>query len=110
MEPLKTSADPMVGGGLRPHTPPSLPPSAKVGGGARSEADERIMLSPVLSSRKAARGSRWGAYLPVCLWLPPYLAGWRENLRFDLMSALTITCLAVPQSMAYAMLAGVPPI
>ncbi len=78
---------------------------------ARADAASRILLSPVSLSRKGrVAGGRWRSYLPILQWLPPYVAEWRENLRFDLMAALTITCLAVPQSMAYALLAGVPPI
>ncbi len=34
----------------------------------------------------------------------------RSDLRSDLIAGLTVGCVALPQSMAYAMVAGVPPI
>lgn len=34
----------------------------------------------------------------------------RESLRFDLMAGLTVAMVAIPQSMAYAAIAGVNPI
>lgn len=48
-------------------------------------------------------------------WLPrafPFLTWWpmsRENLRADLIAGLTVAMVLVPQSMAYAQLAGMPP-
>ena len=45
-------------------------------------------------------------YLPVLSWLPHYQ---RQLLRPDLIAGLTIMALLVPEGMAYAQLAGVPP-
>lgn len=48
-------------------------------------------------------------------WLPrlfPFLLWWpfsRENLRADLVAGITVAMVLVPQSMAYAQLAGMPP-
>ena len=46
-------------------------------------------------------------YLPIVAWLPNYR---REDLGGDLMAGLTTAVMLVPQGMAYAMLAGLPPI
>jgi SulP family sulfate permease len=46
------------------------------------------------------------AILPISRWLPQYQAGW---LRFDAVAGLTLAAYAVPVSMAYAGLAGLPP-
>jgi SulP family sulfate permease len=45
-------------------------------------------------------------YLPILTWLPNYrLAIFNQ----DLMAAVIVTVMLVPQSLAYAMLAGLPP-
>lgn len=46
------------------------------------------------------------SYLPILEWLPNYSRAW---LRVDLVAGLTIVALLVPEGMAYAELAGVPP-
>lgn len=46
-------------------------------------------------------------YLPILDWLPSYT---REDLKGDLGAGLTVGVMLIPQSMAYAMLAGLPPI
>ena len=46
-------------------------------------------------------------YLPIVDWLPKYR--WGEWLRLDLLAALTVWALLVPEAMAYAGIAGVPP-
>ena len=43
--------------------------------------------------------------LPFLEWLPGYRAG---NLKGDLFAGLTVALVLVPQSMAYAQLAGLP--
>ena len=45
-------------------------------------------------------------YLPVLDWAPAYR---REDLTGDIIAGLIVTIMLVPQSMAYAMLAGLPP-
>ena len=47
---------------------------------------------------------RW---LPILTWLPTYERSW---LKDDLLAGLGLTALLVPQGMAYAQLAGLPPI
>ena len=46
-------------------------------------------------------------YLPIVDWLPAYR--WGEWFRFDVLAALTVWALLVPEAMAYAGIAGVSP-
>jgi sulfate permease, SulP family len=46
------------------------------------------------------------SFLPILKWLLKYDRSW---LRWDLMAALTVWAMFVPEGMAYATLAGVPP-
>lgn len=46
---------------------------------------------------------RW---IPAVVWLREYK---REELRGDMMAGLTVAIMLIPQGMAYAMLAGLPP-
>ena len=46
------------------------------------------------------------SYIPILEWLPSYNRAW---LRPDLIAALTVWALLVPEAMAYASLAGLPP-
>lgn len=50
--------------------------------------------------------SRLAQLLPVLAWLPHYR---RADLVGDLLAGLIVTIMLVPQAMAYAMLAGLPP-
>ena len=45
-------------------------------------------------------------FLPVLAWLPEYN---RSTLSRDLVAAIIVTVMLIPQSLAYAMLAGLPP-
>jgi SulP family sulfate permease len=53
------------------------------------------------SARRAARHT-W----PILQWVPGYKRSW---LRFDVIAGLTVCGILVPEGMAYAQLAGVPP-
>ena len=53
-----------------------------------------------------ASESRLARVLPILGWLPTYKPAW---FRGDLMAALIIVCLLVPEGMAYAQIAGMPP-
>ena len=55
---------------------------------------------------KQASSSRLKSYLPILSWLPKYERSW---LRPDLIAGLTVVALLVPEGMAYAELAGLPP-
>ena len=62
------------------------------------------MQPPPPSSSKA--GSGLGAVLPPIEWLPQYQASW---LPQDVIAGVTLAAYAIPVSLAYASLAGVPP-
>jgi len=49
--------------------------------------------------------SRLGRVLPILRWLPGYRTAW---LGPDVLAGLTVWALVVPESMAYAAIAGVP--
>ena len=44
------------------------------------------------------------AWFPFCRWFPAS----RQSLRADLVAGITVAVILVPQSMAYAQLAGLP--
>ncbi|KAJ3328116.1 hypothetical protein HDU76_010565 [Blyttiomyces sp. JEL0837] len=48
------------------------------------------------------------AIFPVLTWLPFY--DWKKSFAQDLMAGLSISTLVVPQAMAYAVLASLPPV
>jgi high affinity sulfate transporter 1 len=48
----------------------------------------------------------WKAIFPPAQWLPEYQAQW---LRADLVAGITLAAYAIPVSLAYAGLAGLPP-
>jgi hypothetical protein len=52
----------------------------------------------------------WGGFVrstfPIVQWLPQYRRNW---LRLDLLAGLTVAAYAIPVSVAYASLAGLPP-
>jgi high affinity sulfate transporter 1 len=50
--------------------------------------------------------SGWRALFPAAQWLSGYQARW---LKADLISGMTLAAYAIPVSMAYASLAGLPP-
>lgn len=57
-----------------------------------------------MSWRESAFG--WRRLFPPLEWLPSYQARW---LSLDLIAGITLAAYAIPVSMAYASLAGVPP-
>uniref|UniRef100_A0AC34F374 SLC26A/SulP transporter domain-containing protein n=1 Tax=Panagrolaimus sp. ES5 TaxID=591445 RepID=A0AC34F374_9BILA len=48
------------------------------------------------------------SFLPFLDWLPKYK--WKEDLKYDIIAGLTVGIMVVPQGMAYASLAGIPPV
>ena len=54
---------------------------------------------------QAERPSGLGRIFPIVNWLPGYQRRW---LRYDVVAALTIWAILVPEGMAYASLAGMP--
>lgn len=60
------------------------------------------------SNAKFKRFINWLASLfPVLQWAPRYN---KVDLQGDLAASVTVTAMHIPQGMAYAMLAGLPPI
>jgi high affinity sulfate transporter 1 len=53
-----------------------------------------------------ARAPRWLAFLPPARWLAAYRLAW---LPRDLIAGVTLAAYAIPVSLAYATLAGLPP-
>lgn len=60
----------------------------------------------VSSGSTAAAWRRWLPTLPVLQWGRQYN---RDTLASDSLAALIVTIMLIPQSLAYAMLAGLPP-
>jgi high affinity sulfate transporter 1 len=55
----------------------------------------------------ATRGSRgWRRFIPISIWLAGYERVW---FLPDIIAALTVWALMVPEAMAYASIAGMPP-
>ncbi len=51
--------------------------------------------------------SSWGKWLPILEWLPNYR---RQEAMKDILAAIIVTLMLIPQSLAYAMVAGLPPV
>ena len=51
-------------------------------------------------------GKTWTKFLPFLSWLPQMNG---ETLKADFIAGLTVSLVAIPQSLAYAQLAGMPP-
>lgn len=58
-------------------------------------------------SKLPGRQSVWSGLLPGLQWLKSYRT---EDARFDVLAGFTIAALLVPQGMAFALLAGMPPV
>lgn len=58
-----------------------------------------------LSNRAQGRAFRF-SYFPPAAWLPNYQSAW---LPHDLVAGITLAAYAIPVSLAYAALAGLPP-
>ena len=50
------------------------------------------------------------ARVPITGWLFSYHKNLASNLKADILAAITVGFMLIPQSMAYALLAGLPPI
>lgn len=55
---------------------------------------------------RAGHWGRWLPGLPIATWARAYD---RDTLSADLLAAVIVTLMLIPQSLAYAMLAGLPP-
>ncbi len=61
------------------------------------------VTAPTIPKTKPARLAR---FAPILTWLPSYQAAW---LAADIIAGLTLWGLVVPEAMAYAGIAGLPP-
>lgn len=66
-------------------------------------------MAGILPSAAPTKGQKvgWQRFFPFLEWLPQYA---KDDWRGDLIAGLTVGVMLVPQGMAYAMLAGMPPI
>ena len=65
---------------------------------------KRVIVSETIQSSKYS--FNWRTYLPFTRWLFHYN---KANLTGDLIAGVIVAVMLVPQSMAYALLAGLPP-
>lgn len=76
-----------------------------------TESDSRIVVgarTPRASGHApGAASSAWRALLPAGAWLPSYPPRWAGT---DLLAGVTLAAYAIPVSLAYATLAGLPPV
>jgi sulfate permease, SulP family len=65
-----------------------------------------IDWSAIQAGTKEGTLERWTAWLPPTRWLADYRAAW---LSSDIIAGITLAAYAIPVSLAYAGLAGLPP-
>lgn len=71
---------------------------------ADSESTENNCSTPSYNLPRAPTTlERW---LPIAVWLPQY--SWGKYLTADLLAALSVAALLIPESMGYATVAGLP--
>ena len=72
--------------------------------------DVAPVKAPLVERRKKkVKKILWNLFPPLT-WVPPYYATWKDNVRGDVTAGFTIAILEVPQALAYATIAGLPPI
>jgi MFS superfamily sulfate permease-like transporter len=64
------------------------------------------IMTAIANHNLKSKQKTLAGYLPIIAWLPAYQRLW---LRTDLIAGLTVVALLIPEGMAYAELAGVPP-
>jgi len=84
----------------------------------RSTSTQRDFLNNALPNRDERGWKSWlnwatfkqrvPYYIPIMIWLPKYNI--REDLPRDIGAGLAVGAMVVPQSLALAILAGLPPI
>jgi sulfate permease, SulP family len=63
-------------------------------------------MSDSTNSQRATRVNFWRSWFPPARWLAEYRAAWLPN---DILAGVTLAAYAIPVSLAYASLAGLPP-
>jgi high affinity sulfate transporter 1 len=63
-------------------------------------------MSDSTNSQRARRANFWHSWFPPARWLAEYRAAW---LPGDIVAGVTLAAYAIPVSLAYASLAGLPP-
>jgi high affinity sulfate transporter 1 len=63
-------------------------------------------MSTTVAPPPPARARGLARFFPILAWLPAYQRAW---LRPDIIAGLTVVALLIPEGMAYAEIAGVPP-
>src|SRR6476660_6823903 len=63
-------------------------------------------MPEAVTDRAGKRALRWRTIFPPAHWLAAYQPSW---LRHDLVAGITLAAYAIPVSLAYASLAGLPP-
>jgi high affinity sulfate transporter 1 len=64
------------------------------------------VMTEVAAAQQPTQRRGLASFFPILGWLPKYSRSW---LRPDLIAGITVTALLVPEGMAYAELAGMPP-
>ncbi|XP_055653769.1 sodium-independent sulfate anion transporter isoform X4 [Falco peregrinus] len=111
------AAGPAAGNGLAAVLPGPAPASPRPPGPLRprelrapsGSAGAASPAMPVPGGGQRGGSRRWPgvrAWLPVLRWLPRYSPAW---LQLDAMAGLSVGLAAVPQALAYAEVAGLPP-
>ncbi len=75
---------------------------------AMSKPSRKFEPSPAAGTDHSEHARGWRRivrFLPIFVWLPRY---GRDDIAGDLMAGAVVAIMLVPQSMAYAMLAGLP--
>ena len=71
------------------------------------EFPTRLQIDPTSQAASSpSKINRWKAIFPPAQWIPAYQAGW---FRGDLFAGITLGAYAIPEGVAYATLAGLPP-
>lgn len=73
----------------------------------RDETFTRTPKGRLLALKRPEAKTPLQRYVPIVNWLPKY--DWKASFRPDILAGLTVWALLVPEAMAYAGIAGVPP-